>query len=172
MAVAAALERHGLRAVLTGGACASVYAGGKYTSRDMDFILRGAPRQAQLDEALGTLGYVRTGDRYLHRAVPFYVEFPRGPLAIGSDYQIRPVARPVTGGGKAWLLSATDSCRDRLAAFYHWRDRESLRVAVWIALAQRLDMERIRRWSAGEGFLPQFEEFLAEVRRVRSRRSR
>jgi hypothetical protein len=70
------------------------------------------------------------------------------------------------------LLSATDSCRDRLAAFYHWRDRESLRVAVWIALAQRLDMERIRRWSAGEGFLPQFEEFLAEVRRVRSRRSR
>lgn len=170
--VGAALSHHGLHAVLTGGACASLYSGGRYTSRDMDFILNGSVTQGRLDEAMASVGFVRSGDRYVHPRVPFYVEFPRGPLAIGDDYRIRPVARTLPGGGRALLLSATDSCRDRLAAFYHWHDRESLRVAVWIALAQRLQLAGVQRWSAAEGFATEFEEFLAAVKRARARRPR
>ena len=172
IAVGAALSRHGLHAVLTGGACASFYSGGRYTSRDMDFILNGPVTQARLDEAMASVGFVRRGDQYVHPRVPFYVEFPRGPLAIGDDHRIRPVVRTSRGGGRALLLSATDSCRDRLAAFYHWHDRESLRVAVWIALAQRLQLARIQRWSAAEGFATEFEKFLAAVRQARARRPR
>jgi hypothetical protein len=169
--VGAALLEHGVRAVLTGGACASLYSDGEYESRDMDFVLTGPVSQRQLDAALGSVGFVRRRDRYVHPELPFFVEFPRGPLAIGDDYRIRPVLRRARRR-RMLTLSATDSCRDRLAAFYHWSDRQSLQVAVSIALAQRVDMAGIRRWSVGEGFADRFEEFAAELRRGRARRRR
>jgi hypothetical protein len=65
------------------------------------------------------------------------------------------------------MLSATDSCRDRLAAFYHWNDRQSLRVAVLIARRARVDMKRLRAWSAVEGAAGKFAEFGRELGRGR-----
>jgi hypothetical protein len=170
-AVGAALARHGIRAVLTGGACASLYTRGAYVSRDMDFILVGPATQDRLDAALGSLGFRRSGDRYVHARVAFYVEFPRGPLAIGDDYRVRPVQRR-SRGGSLLALSATDSCRDRLAAFYHWNDLQSLAVAIQIARAQQVDLSVIEKWSAVEGFSQRFEEFLGQVRRRSRRRVR
>ncbi len=132
----------------------------------MDFVVVGAITQSGLDDAMASVGFRRNADRYVHAHVPFYVEFPRGPLAIGDDYQIAPTTRS-TSFGRALTLSATDSCRDRLAAFYHWNDRQSLDVAVSIARRNRVDLARIRRWSAREGFADRFVEFLAELRRRR-----
>lgn len=57
-------------------------------------------------------------------------------------------------------LSATDSCRDRLAAFYHWNDRQALALAVEIAQVRRVDLDQIRRWSDHEGRNAEFGEFL------------
>ena len=168
VAVGDALRRHGIKAVLTGGACASLYTRGAFQSADMDFILTGPAKQAQLDAAMATLGFTRKGDRYVRRRTRFYVEFPRGPLAIGNDYDIRRVSRR-TPHGLAVMLSPTDSCRDRLAAFYHWNDRQSLQVAVWIVLRSRVHLQAVRRWSDAEGFADRFEEFLAEVKRARPR---
>ena len=54
-----ALRRHGIRAVLTGGACASLHCGGAYVSADMDFILLGHVTQAALDAAMGSVGFRR-----------------------------------------------------------------------------------------------------------------
>ena len=171
VAVGDALRRHGIRAVLTGGACASLYTRGAYQSRDMDFIVAGAVTQPGLDRAMASVGFHRSGDRYVHAQVLFYVEFPRGPLAIGDDYQIVPVTRS-TAAGQALVLSATDSCRDRLAAFYHWNDRQSLDVAVSIARRNRIDLARVRRWSAKEGFTSRFVEFRTELARKHQRRAR
>ena len=114
----ATLHRHGINAVLTGGACAALYTRGAYQSVDMDFVLAGSTTQAHLDAALASIGFVRAGDRYVHDHLRFYVEFPRGPLAIGADYRVHTVERR-TRYGRLLMLSATDSCRDRLAAFYH-----------------------------------------------------
>lgn len=164
-----ALKRAGIKAVLTGGACASLYTRGLHQSVDVDFVIVGAASQARLDVAMAGLGFSRTGDRYVHPRVRFYVEFPRGPLSIGGDYEIRPVERRL-GSRRTLSLSATDSCRDRLAAFYHWNDRQSLRIAVWIARRNRVSYALIRRWSAVEGALEQYQEFLAEVSRVRGPR--
>lgn len=166
-----ALRRHGIRAVLTGGACASLHSGGAYYSVDMDFILLGHVTQAALDAAMGSVGFRRKGDRYLHPGARFYVEFPRGPLAIGGDYRLRPVEHRL-GRSRALVLSPTDSCRDRLAAFYHWNDRQSLAVSVSIALRNRVNLAAIRRWSSAEGAAHGFDEFLAELRAARRRRSR
>ena len=161
--VAGALERAGFRAVLTGGACATVYSAGAYQSFDLDFILQRGGGQRALDEAMAPLGFVREGDRYVHPRSRFYVEFPRGPLAIGDDVAIRPVRLPL-GEGTALALSATDACRDRLAAFYHWSDRQSLDAAAAIARRHRVNMRLIRAWSRREGALDQFEEFRLAVR--------
>ncbi len=145
--------------MLTGGACATLFTDGGYQSSDLDFILEGEVRRLHLDEALASAGFVRQGDRYVSPDTAFFVEFPRGPLGIGRDISVRP--RPLRIGRTMLLaLSATDSCRDRLAAFYHWRDRQSLETAVLIARRHRVNLRRIREWSAGEGAIEGFEEFL------------
>lgn len=71
-------------------------------------------------------------------------------------------------------LSATDSCRDRLAAFYHWKDRQALGAAVAIAANHALDLAKIRAWSRREGASEGYEEFLRalEASKDASRRTR
>jgi hypothetical protein len=165
IAVGAQLRRHSITAVLTGGACVSIYTDGSYVSKDADYVLQGRVQQATLDGALAELGFARKGDRYVHPAVEFYLEFQPGPLAIGSDLAIRP-AEVSIADEVALALSATDSCRDRLAAFYHWRDRQSLRLAVAVARHQAVDLDVIQKWSRSEGSLDEYEEFLRELRRV------
>lgn len=162
--VAAALDKANIRAVLTGGACATIHTRGQYQSEDLDFLLQSAPAQAELDAAMATIGFQRRGAQFFHRKTAVFVEFPAGPLGIGRDIEVRPVPVRVRRGGPAILaLSATDSCRDRLAAFYHWGDRQSLDVAVAIALRNRIDMKKIRDWSAREGQSERFAQFLREL---------
>ena len=169
--VSAALERHGVRAVLTGGGCATIHSGGAYTSTDLDYIVQGTVTRQRLDSAMRSAGFERDGARYIHPNSTFFVEFPAGPLAIGDDDLIEPVQ---VGVGRARLLalSATDSCRDRLAAFFYWNDRQSLRAAAAIAVAKRVDMAAIRRWSVQEGNAERFQEFAEEVRRLKNRKKR
>ena len=132
MAAGDALRRAGVRAVLSGGARASLYTGGAYASVDADFVMVAPCTREELDRSLAGLGFKRDRDRYVRPGIPFYLEFPRGPLGIGADFRVRPVWHR-RRGARALTLSATDSCRDRLAAFYHWNDRQSLAAAVAIA---------------------------------------
>lgn len=165
--VSGALERYGVSAALTGGACASLWSGGRHSSLDLDFIVTAPATRRALEGAMASVGFVRDGDRYVHSDVRFWVEFPRGPLAIGSDLSIRPVEIRL-GRRRVRGLSATDSCRDRLAAFYFWSDRQSLQVAIWIALQNRVDSRRVREWSIEEGHETAFEEFAAALKRARA----
>jgi hypothetical protein len=165
-----ALREAGISAVLTGGACAAIYSRGGYQSHDLDYIIRGDASRRALDQAMARIGFGREGDRYVHFTCPFFVEFPRGPLAIGDDFQIMPVTLRLRRGSTL-ALSTTDACRDRLAAFYHWDDRQSLEAALAIARKQTVNMNRIRRWSLREGFLSKFEEFRTLAARRRTGRS-
>lgn len=167
-AVGAALTLHGVTAVLTGGACASLWSGGRYQSFDIDFIITQPVSRKRLDQAMATVGFTRSGDRYLHPSISFWVEFPRGPLGVGSDIDVQPVTVKV-GRHILLSLSATDSCRDRLAAFYFWGDRQSLQAAVLISRSQGIDLEAIRRWSLQEGHEERFREFITETSRGKRR---
>jgi hypothetical protein len=164
-----ALRRAGIRAVLTGGACANLYSGGVYQSSDADFVLEGHCSTNDVDRALSTLGFAREGDRYVHRLISFFVEFPSGPLGIGRDLRIRPVLRS-RRAAKTLALSATDACRDRLAAFYFWNDLQSLAAAVAIAVRNRVAFAKVRAWSRSEGHPDGYAVFLAELRRRRAAR--
>jgi hypothetical protein len=165
-AVARALERRGIRAVLTGSACAALLTDSPSHSRDVDFTLEGEVRRADLDEAMAAAGFALEGDRYVSAASPFSVEFPSGPLRIGRDLQIRP--KPIrVGRTLVRALSPTDSCRDRLAAYFHRQDRQGLDTAVLIARKHRVDLRRIRDWSAGERSLKGYGLFRRELARRR-----
>jgi hypothetical protein len=171
LAVAEALEKAGIHAVLTGGACAAIHTAGGYQSEDVDFILQSASSQRWLDHAMAGLGFCRRRDQYFHPQTRFFVEFPSGPLGIGRDLAVKPVRKRIRSFGSAIrILSATDSCRDRLAAFYHWNDRQSLDAAVRIALTNRVEINRIRAWSMREGASERFAEFTGELARARKRR--
>lgn len=165
-AVGDALRRHGVRAVLTGGACASLHSDGAYMSLDVDFVLGAGAKVADVDAAMASLGFRRAGDHYDHPRARFFVEFLRGPLAVGGDVAITPAELRV-GALRFLALSPTDSCRDRLAAFYHWNDRQSLEAAVAIAVRRRVTMTRLRAWSEAEEMAAKFEEFRAAVAKSR-----
>jgi len=169
IAVGDALRRAGIRAVLTGGACASLHSAGAYHSLDADFVLVGECAVSDLDRALGALGFERIRDRYVHKDVPYFVEFPAGPLGIGEDFAVRPVWKR-RKQARMLVLSATDSCRDRLAAFYHWQDRQALAAAVAIAVHVRVTLSKVRRWSKDEGHPEDYKRFLAELARARGAR--
>jgi hypothetical protein len=162
--VARALSRARIRAVLTGGACASLHSKGEYQSSDLDFILQSAVTRQALDYVMKSIGFRRTGNHYEHSRTHFFVEFPAGPLGIGADIDIRPVTHRI-GGVSVRLLSPTDSCRDRLAAFYHWNDRQSLNTAIQIASHSNVDLEVVRAWSKREDASGKFSEFLRALGR-------
>lgn len=63
------------------------------------------------------------------------------------------------GNGHLRLLTATDCVKDRLAAFYHWDDLQSLEQATLVAKQQSIELENIRQWSENEGYLTKFEQF-------------
>jgi hypothetical protein len=140
-----------------------LYSRGEYQSSDLDFILQSPVTPGELDAIMETIGFRRTGNHYEHHRTPFFVEFPAGPVGIGADTDIRPVVCRLRGT-RVRALSATDSCRDRLAAFYHWNDRQSLSTAVQIARHAKVDLKAIRAWSAREGAAEKFSEFLEALR--------
>ncbi len=168
--VAEALARDGIRAVLTGGACATLYTEGEYQSFDLDFVLQSATTVRNLEAAMGAIGFRKTGNHFAHPRTRFLVEFPAGPLGIGVDLDIKPVTYQVGRVGVK-MLSATDSCRDRLAAFYHWNDRQSLAAAAEIGRRRRVNIEAIRRWSTREGMTDKFRAFLESLGRVSRRKA-
>jgi hypothetical protein len=49
---------------------------------------------------------------------------------------------------------------DRLAAYYHWDDIESLEQALLVAGLHDVDLCEIRSWSDNEGMREKFTTFL------------
>lgn len=83
--VGTALEGAGVKAVLSGGDAASVYAPEAVQSHDLDFVLgfwssMGVSARCVLD-----LGFVPDGGGYRHTASPFTLEFPQGPPMVGDE---------------------------------------------------------------------------------------
>jgi hypothetical protein len=74
--------------------------------------------------------------------------------------------------GTLTLLSPTDCVKDRLAAFYHWNDRQCLEQALLVIESRKVDLREIRRWSRVENKSAEYESIrgmLAKAARKRSR---
>lgn len=91
-------------------------------------------------------------------------------LAVGNE-PVRSITERVTATGVLRLLSPSDCVKDRLAAYFHWNDRQALQQAVLVASMQRVDLEEVRRWSTAEGAGGKFEEFLLAITALKQKRS-
>jgi hypothetical protein len=146
--VSETLATQGINAVLSGGSVVSIYSANEFQSHDLDFIT--SALKTELDEALRKIGFTRGSDRhYTHPQTDFIVEFPSGPLMVGEE-AVHRHAELKTPHGVIRLLTPTDAVKDRLAAFFHWSDRQSLEQALAICRHQVVDLADLARWAKRE----------------------
>jgi len=151
------LKTNGINVVLSGGACVAIYAEGKYVSYDLDFIENLSSGRRKLKRILAEIGFEEEGRYFKHSATQFFLEFPLGPLAVGEE----PPQKVITlrfATGELTVLSATDCVKDRLAAYFHWDDRECFEQALLVAKSNEIDLQEIERWSLKEGHETKFKE--------------
>lgn len=161
--VSTALESSNITAVLSGGAAVSIYTENRYESRDLDFVT--SAETELIEAALEPLGFKREkNSRYfLHDETDYMLEFPPAPLAVGNKL-IGEWSQLEIGGGVIHILSPTQMVMDRLAAYFHWHDPQSLEQALWIARDHTLDLQELKEWAEAENSPDQFAIFLRRAK--------
>lgn len=152
------LSKHGIETVLSGGACVSIYTRNKYLSYDLDFVLLSYISRKKIVSVLGGVGFREDGRHFRHVDTPFIIEFLAPPPSVGEEPigKIREIRK---GSMVLKLLSPTDCVKDRLAAFYHWNDRQSLEQAILVCLDNDIDMREIEKWSLKERMKDRLKTF-------------
>ena len=105
---------------------------------------------------MNELGFTQTTRHFVHPDTKVIIEFPKGPLSIGSE----PVDEVVSVNfptGKLSVISATDSVKDRLAGYYYFKDGQSLEQARLICMANQVDLAEVERWSRAERKLAEYQ---------------
>ncbi len=149
--VCTAFDAADFTAVLCGGSAATFYAPEAYMSADDDFVLTVELPRREISAIMAPLGFRESGRIYVHDAVVWTVDFPRGPLAIGRDI-VTTWATERRGAEILHVISPTDSVRDRFMHYFAWNDYSGLTQAVAVARAQRerVDLDAFRAWAETE----------------------
>lgn len=163
-----ALKKSGIDAFLSGGAVVSIYTNNKYESFDLDFV--SIADRNKIKRVMLSLGFAQDRSRhFVHPKSKYFVEFPGAAVKVG-DQPITEFTELKLPHGTLKLLTPTDSVKDRLAAYYHWNDRQSLNQAVWISEMHPVKFDEIEKWSQKEGMASKFSDFLALVQPERKQR--
>jgi hypothetical protein len=160
--IGAQLSKYGIDAVLTGGAVVSIYSKNKYVSYDLDFVTYDPHGSAKaIKEAMKEIGFAITPNTFFSNPdCKYVIEFIPAPLSVGSE-PAKEIKNIKSGLGQLRLLSPTDCVKDRLAAFYHWNDKQALEQALMVAKNNKVDMKEVQRWSKVEGKSDQYDIFLS-----------
>ncbi|MCF6205571.1 MAG: hypothetical protein L3J47_01565 [Sulfurovum sp.] len=158
------LHQNGIDTVLSGGCCVEIYSNGRYTSDDIDLIDRFNGGHRKIKEIMETIGFkeYKMKRYFVHEETHYFIEFPRGPLGVG-DMPVKAIAKRQTETGTLKLLTPTDCIKDRLSAYYHWEDEQSLHQAVWVAQENEFSLEELEAWSIHEGMIEKFNRFISMV---------
>ncbi len=161
--VASELARNDVDVILVGGAVASIYTDGEYISGDLDFVLNDLSR-TKLNKVLSGLGFVQHTRHYNHPDCKhLYLEFFYFPATIGEDNAIIP-AEFDEDGVRIKMYSPTDSVRDRLASYIHFKAKNCLDQAVMIAKRHPINFEKVKSWCEGEGRVEAFDDFMQKLK--------
>lgn len=166
--VGSKLKEYGIDAVLTGGAAVTIYSRNKYQSLDLDFVTNAVEYQPkEIKTAMAELNFeLQTEGFFEHVDCPYIIEFIQPPLAVGRE-PVKKIVTLKTKQGSFRILSVTDCVKDRLAAYYHWNDLQSLEQALLVARRHKVDLKEIKRWSKVENHPDQYEEFIKRLRNIR-----
>ena len=161
--VCTALSKQGIDCFLSGGAVVSIYTDNEYESLDLDFV--SFDDRKKIEKVMLTLGFRKEQSRHFtHPNTDIFVEFPGAALLIG-DQPIKEFSKVKNKYGTLKLLTPTDSVLDRLAAFYHWDDRQGLDQAIMICKKQKVNLSKVKSWSMAENMSEKYDLFLQELKR-------
>jgi len=152
------LRNKNINVVLSGGASVAIYSNHKYVSKDLDFIGRFSIDHKKVESAMLEIGFEKQGRYYHHPKTSYFAEFISGPPTVGQD-PISEIHEVELLTGIVRIISPTDSVKDRLAAFYHWGDNQSLEQALLISRSNDIDIENVKLWSIREGKKDEFGEY-------------
>jgi hypothetical protein len=156
------LRDRSIEAVLTGGACVTIYTRNRFESLDLDFVnVAGAPGKL-IDHALAEIGFLPEGRIYVNKKARYSVDVLSPPLSIGGEKVIG-TNTIVVRKMQLTMLTPTDSVRDRLAAYYFWNDLQALEQALMVARDNDIDLDLVKKWSRKEGELDKFAIFLKKL---------
>lgn len=103
---------------------------------------------------LQPLGFTLADDKrhFNHAACDLFLEFPTAPLEFGSRVvQHEDIPRLDTPWGPLRIITPTLCIMDRLAAFWHWNDRQSWDQAVMVARHKIVDYSELVAFAEEEG---------------------
>ena len=156
------LSADGIQVVLSGGASVAYHSRNKYVSHDVDLINVAFAKRSKISQSLQEIGFAEKGRHFVHPDTPYIVEFPDGPLSVGEE-PVKEIKEIELSTGVLRVISATDCVKDRLCAFYFWKDQQGLQQAVLVAQNNKVDLREIQRWSKVEGKVKEFETFKAAL---------
>lgn len=158
------LKKNNIDAVLVGGACVSIYSENRYLSMDADFATY--EELKVIEKVLSEYGFKKTGRCFSNPKCPYVIDFVNPPITVGHE-AVRKFHIIHTSAGELQLLSPTDCVKDRLAAFFHWNDKQALEQAVLVAQAHAIDEEKIKFWAELEGFSEKLNLFFKRLSRFK-----
>jgi hypothetical protein len=151
------LTEKSIEVVLSGGASVSLYSKNQYISKDIDLVDVYSVNRRKLISAMNEIGFIEQNRYFKHPESIYIVEFPPGPLTVGDEI-VNQTQQIKFSTGILKVISATDCVKDRLAAYYHWGDKQSLHQAILVTKENKVDIKEIEKWSQKEG---KQKEFLA-----------
>jgi hypothetical protein len=156
--VQTALRRVDINLVLTGGAAVTFYTSNKYMSRDLDLVDLGFSSFQKIKAEMKGIGFHQKGRHFEHPETPFLVEFVASPLSVGNE-PVSAIDEIKLPTGLLKIISPTDCVKDRLAAYFHWDDWQSLDQALLVARSKKISTKEIERWSKAEKMMEKFKVF-------------
>src|SRR3989338_369341 len=156
------LMKNDIEVVLTGGTCVSIYTKNKYVSLDLDFVVTRYIDMKKIKKLLGKIAFKEKGRHFKHKNIEYFIEFIPPPLSVGEE-SVKEISEIKVKKYLLKILSPTDCVKDRLAAFYHWNDRQSLYQALMVCKEQDVNLNELKRWSKNEGMINKFLDFKKEL---------
>ncbi|MCK4642316.1 hypothetical protein KAU32_01640 [bacterium] len=112
------LRKNGIKAVLVGGACVTIYSHNEYMSGDLDYVVSNPVKE--IKPFLEKIDFLQEGpNRFVNTECEFYLEFLPYPVSLGESSPIENFNEMQNQNGTITLLSPTDCVKDRLAVYYH-----------------------------------------------------
>ena len=155
------MEENNIHVTLSGGAATGFFSKNIYVSKDIDLVNEYQINPEKIRAVMIKIGFIEEGRHYVYPGTNIVVEFPPGPLSVGTE-SVKKTEKVELETGSLKIISATDCVKDRLAAFYHWNDRQCLYQARLVRKHADVDLDEIERWSRIEGKLAEYKQFMNE----------
>lgn len=147
--VAKHLRQHDIEVVLVGGLAVEIYSENLYLTKDIDMVNTNYKKPEDVHLAMAELGFYKDGRVYVNKTTDITIEFPPGPLSVGDEL-IKHTEVVEVGNSSIPILGIKDVVKDRLAAYFHWRDNQSLIQAMALLIKHKIELNEFEEFCSRE----------------------